>query len=99
APTGKVLSAGCGLLPLREVPCESEDEERHRGVVDRDVDEFAAARSVSRPERRQDGQRGVEAARQVGDGNTRDRRSAFIAISGDGQDARERLEIDVVARE
>src|SRR5204862_147809 len=45
--------------------CEAEDHERHGGIVDRDVDEFPAARTVSYPPGCQDRKGGVEAARQL----------------------------------
>src|SRR5213594_1249522 len=87
------------FFACREIPCEAEDEQRHGGVEDGDVDEFASSRAISSPERREDRQRRVEASRQVGDGHARNRGSSFVEAPGDGQEARERLEVDVVPRE
>src|SRR2546427_255050 len=88
--SGTRFTPAIGSFSAKNIPSHS------ASVRSRDL---AAARAVSRPERRQDGQRGVEAARQIPDRNARDRGSAFVAVPRDGQDPRERFEIDVVARE
>src|SRR5439155_468659 len=85
-----------GFFTRREESRETEDEQRHRGVVDRDVDEFAAADPVAGAERCEDRQRRVEATRQVRDRDARDCGSSFISVPRDRQDACERFEVDVV---
>ena len=87
------------LLAGRKVSGQSEDHECDRGVVDREVDELAAAGAVPRPKRREDRQRGIEASREVGDRHARDRGTGIRAAPGHGQDAGEGLEIQVVAGE
>src|SRR2546427_5438932 len=91
--------AGHRFFARRKIPREAEDEQRHGGVEDGDVDEFAPSPAISSPERRAARQRPGEASRQVGDGHARNRGSSFVEAPGDGQEARERLEVDVVPRE
>ncbi len=97
--SGEESFTGHRFFACRKISRETEDQQRHGGVVDRDIDEFAASRAVSSPERREDRQRRIEAARQVGDGHSWDRGSSFVEAPGDGQESRERLEVNVVPRE
>src|SRR3989454_4616306 len=97
--SGQEGFAGHRFFARRQIPRKTEDQQGHGGVVDRDIDEFAAARAVSSPERCEEAQRRIESAREVGDRHARDRGSPSVEAPGDGQQAGERLEVDVVPRE
>ena len=78
---------------------EAEDHERHGGIVDRDVDELPAARTVSHPQRGQDRKGGVEAAREIGDRDPGDRGGLVLPPRCHAEDPSEGLEVDVVSGE